>query len=308
MRTGQPAISVVVPSYKGSSTLSRCVRSILDQTLKEPYEVVLVDSSPDGTVDLVATEFPEVRLIRVAQRAFPGAARNIGLSHATAEFIAFTDQDCVVEPEWLEKLLARLREGSVAAVGGAILNGTPASAVGTAGYLIEFNEFTTHRKPGLVSNLPHCNIGFRRESLLKHGSFPPVVPGAEDLIYNWFLRFRQQDLLFDPEIQVTHLNRTRLKEFLFHQHLLGRGSGVARRRTALPGQAFARWPILTPALPAIRIARTAFRLMRRDPRSFVQYLALMPICLPGYLMWTVGFFRGARDGRIVLDPARAGIA
>lgn len=308
MGSGRAVISVIVPSYRGKSTIVRCLKSILDQTLRERYEVILVDSSPDDTADRAATEFPDIRLIRVARRKFPGVARNVGLDHATVDLIAFTDQDCVVAPDWLDRLVTHLREGRAAAVGGAILNGTPGSVVGTAGYLMEYNEFTPHRKLGFVSNLPHCNIGFRRQTLREDGSFPSVVPGAEDLIYNWQLRLRRRGLLFDPEIRVTHLNRTRFREFIFHQHLLGRGSGVARMRAPLPGHMFARWPILSPALPAIRICRTAARLIRRDPFCFAQYLALLPISLPGYLMWTVGFLRGARKGALSLRSPGIGIA
>ncbi len=111
-------------------------------------------------------------------------------------------------------MLARHASRRHHAVAGAVANGTPSSAVGTAGYWIEFNDFTPARPPGFVTDAPHCNICFRREALALPNPFPAVPPCAEDLIFNHRFVAGGGTIYFDPAAIVTHLNRTRLTDYL----------------------------------------------------------------------------------------------
>ena len=194
------------------------------------------------------------------------------------------------------RLLARHQEGNYAAVGGAVGNGTPTSLVGTASYLIEFNEFLPAGQPRVVPMIPHCNICFRREVFTDIGTFAEVPPGAEDQVFNFLLTQQGQQLLFDPDIVVTHLNRTSFSHFLRHQRLLGFGSAIVRRTIPVKGQQFVRYPVLSYGLPFVRLLRTAGRLLRGHQATFLRYLFLLPILVPGYIVWAAGFRTGLRAG------------
>lgn len=298
----------MVASFKSDRWINRCLHSLLAQQGIADLEIVVVDSSANGTAERVQQNFPTVNVIKLEQQTPQSIARNIGVAHTRAPFIAITDHDCVVPPDWLSRLLARHREGEYAAVGGAVGNGTPTSAVGTASYLIEFNEFLPVGEPRLVTMVPHCNVCFRREVFTTVGPFVAVPPGAEDLVFNFLLCQQGGRILFDPAIVVEHINRTAFRRFLRHQRLLGLGSAVARRTVALKGQVFIRHPSLVYSLPLVRLVRTVGRLLVNNRPALLRYLSLLPILLPGHAAWTAGFLRGVRNAIPVTPPEQGGIS
>jgi cellulose synthase/poly-beta-1,6-N-acetylglucosamine synthase-like glycosyltransferase len=296
--TGQSAenselsCDVVIASFRPGQLIDQCLHSLLAQQGVAKVQIVVVDSSVDGTANRLRRDFPMIEIISLEQQTHQSIARNIGIAHTQAPFVAITDQDCIVPPDWLTRLLARHQEGEYAVIGGAIGNGTPESKVGTASYLIEFNEFLPVGTARQVSMVPHCNVCFRREVFTTVGPFVAVPPGAEDQVYNFLLCQKGQRILFDPAIVVSHLNRTDFSAFLSHQHLLGFGSAIARRTAAIPGQMFVHHPILSYTLPFVRLFRTLARLFRDNRPVFLRYLRLFPLLLPGYISWTKGFRAG----------------
>jgi glycosyltransferase involved in cell wall biosynthesis len=75
-----------------------------------PFEVILVDDgSGDGSADLVASEFPAVKLYRTANRG-PSAARNFGTERSNGEFIQYLDSDDLLAPGKLQSQLSALRQ------------------------------------------------------------------------------------------------------------------------------------------------------------------------------------------------------
>jgi glycosyltransferase involved in cell wall biosynthesis len=283
-----------VASFKPSHLIDLCIRSLLAQQGIADLHIVVVDSSADGTAERLQRDFPTIEVIALAQQTPQSIARNLGVACTHAPFVAITDHDCIVPPDWLVRLLARHKEGEYAAVGGAVSNGTPASAIGTASYLIEFNEFLPIGEPRLVTMVPHCNICFRREVFTTVGPFLAVPPGAEDLVFNFLLCQQGGRILFDPTIAVEHINRTAFLGFIRHQRLLGFGSAVARKTVALKGQVFVRYPSLVYSSPLVRLARTVVRLSASNRLALLRYLSLLPILLPGYVAWTSGFRAGLR--------------
>ncbi len=288
-----PRVSVVVPCYRPGALIDGCLERLLAQDLEEPYDVIVVESSGDGTAERLTARFPRVRVIAPPTRTFPAEAQNIGVAATSASFVAITNHDCLVPPDWLRRLLARHAVGDYAAVGGAVANGTPASAVGTAAFWSEFNEFTTGRAAGPVSGVPQCNVCFRRTALLGAHPFPTVRFGAEELTFNYELTRRGGVFFFDPAIVVTHLNRTTLTAFFAHQRTLGTGSAMARRLAPLAGGVAVRHPGLIPLLVPLRFGRVFARVVRRHPRELPRVLMLAPLLLAGYAVWAVGFRAGA---------------
>ncbi|MGE0684814.1 MAG: glycosyltransferase [Candidatus Binatia bacterium] len=290
-----PSCAVVVASFRPGPLIYLCLRSLLAQEGVPSPEIIVVDSSGDGTAAQLRASFPTITVIELLHQTPQAAARNLGVACSRAQFIAFTDQDCIVPPDWLLQFIAWHNRDNYDAVGGAIGNGTPESAVGTASYLIEFNEFLPTGAPGFAEMIPHCNICFRREVFTTVGPFFEVPSGAEDLLYNFFICQNGGRLLCDPNIVVTHINRTDFSDFLQHQWVLGFGSAVARRSATLKGQPFVRYPFLSYMLPFVRLVRTFSRLLRHNRPVLRQYLQLLPLLIPGYCRWTSGFLAGVRS-------------
>lgn len=290
-----PLVSVVVPCYRPGQLIDGCLDDLLAQDLSGPYEIIVVESTGDGTAERLRARYPHIRVIAPPTRTFPAEAQNIGVAAASAPFIAITNHDCRLPRDWLRRHLERHAAGSYAAVGGAVANGTPRSIVGTAAYWSEFNELTTGRPAGPVPGVAQCNVSFRRSALVGQSPFPTVRFGAEELTFNYELTRAGGVFFFDPAIVVTHLNRTTFEAFVSHQRTLGMGSAMARRLVPLPGASVARRPLLIPLLPVLRLVRLVERVARRHPGDLPRVLALVPFFIVGYTAWGIGFWRGAHE-------------
>lgn len=103
----KPLISVIVPVYCAESYLRDCVHSILEQTYPH-LEVLLVnDGSPDNSgalCDVLAETDDRVRVFHQENRGV-SAARNVGLTHATGDYVMFVDSDDCLLPHAVEFLL-----------------------------------------------------------------------------------------------------------------------------------------------------------------------------------------------------------
>ncbi|GGZ30857.1 hypothetical protein GCM10010387_25710 [Streptomyces inusitatus] len=107
-----PDVSVVVGAYNAMPYLTRCVRSVVDQTLgRDRIELIAVnDGSTDGTgeeLDRLAEEFPSmVRVVHQENSGGPSAPRNAGIELARGRFIFFLDADDYLGEEALERMVA----------------------------------------------------------------------------------------------------------------------------------------------------------------------------------------------------------
>ncbi|WP_337286884.1 glycosyltransferase [Candidatus Methylomirabilis sp.] len=294
MSEGKLALSVIVPSYNAASTIEACLMSLINQDVKDPYEIIVVDSSEDNTPRIISEKFPSVHLIHFNERTFAQAARARGLRHASGEFVAMVDADCVASPDWLAKLLDRHRNGNYAAVGGALQNGTPWSLTGTIGYLSEFSRQLPSARKELTRTLVAGNVCYRRDVLEPWG-IPEDLDGGEDVLINWRLCKSGWAMLFDQEIQVTHFNKTGLMTVLGYHHRLGRfGARCRRIEPDLPGSIFLKHPFLGISLPLVRLLLVTGRLISyRDWKN----LAIVWLALPWFMtcatVWALGFIQEA---------------
>ena len=87
-------LSIVTVSYNGRDYLRRCLRSLLEHTRGLEYEVVVVDNaSQDGSADMVAAEFPSVRLLRRPSNAGLSTALNQGIRLSGGEMTVLLNPD-----------------------------------------------------------------------------------------------------------------------------------------------------------------------------------------------------------------------
>lgn len=289
-------MTIIVPCYNSERTIRRCLEALLSQDTLISYEVIVVDSSSDRTSQIVESEFPSVRLIHLDKRTFAGAARNIGIQATRAPFCLMIDSDCIATRDLVERMIARHREADYAAVGGSLRNGTPKSLAGWTGYLLEFKEFTPSSPMRLVKTVPTANVTYRREALERYGCFDEEMELSEDVLLNSKMHNSSERILFDPAIEVTHLNRTGLKEVLSYQVGLGRFSAEARKRGGMSGKVLLRYPLLITLMPFVRLATAAVWLAKTDRRALPVFLLISPMYLLAACLWSFGFFQGAMGG------------
>ena len=102
----QPKISVIIPVYNTAKYLSKCLDSILNQTLKEIEVIVVNDGSKDNSQELIdAYKEKDGRIVSI-QKENGGLsdARNVGIDVANGEFIAFVDSDDYIDLSMFEMM------------------------------------------------------------------------------------------------------------------------------------------------------------------------------------------------------------
>ncbi|MEM3154897.1 MAG: glycosyltransferase [Candidatus Woesearchaeota archaeon] len=278
----KPDISIIIPLYKQKS-VEDCVDSLLRQNTSAKYEIIVVDSSPEA---IFVKKHQNVRVIRLKERAFPGIARNIGISAAKADILAFIDADCVADEKWLQFILESHRLHDV--VGGKIANGNSSRLSGWSIYLCEFGEFSGGKKR-LLYSVPSCNISYKRIIFKKYGGFPETRT-SEDTVFNARIR---EKVLFDPKMVVYHINRTDLPSIFDTCIKLGYGSASARRTALLPGSFLVDMPYLIPLLFPYRLLLIIGRAIRSN--NVTMLLLSSPLIFLNLLAWNLGFFKGALE-------------
>ncbi len=107
--------TVIVPTLNAGHCLRRLLSSVFSQKNVDVDEVVVVDSMSTDATCRIAGEFKKTRVVPIRNFTH-GRARNLGVSEASGEFVAFLSQDALPEGEnWLERLLAPFERCAVAA-------------------------------------------------------------------------------------------------------------------------------------------------------------------------------------------------
>jgi len=94
---GEARVSVVIPLYNDGRTIELCLASVLAQTY-QPLEVIVVDDASTDDSAAKAARYP-CTLVRAEVNGGPGAARNLGVSHAKGDIIFFLDADMTMHPD-----------------------------------------------------------------------------------------------------------------------------------------------------------------------------------------------------------------
>lgn len=122
--SSRPSVSVVIPTGGRSVQLQRCLASLRELDNPASEVVVVVNNTADHRSVELVREFAEVdKRFRVVVEPRPGSsvARNRGVAECKSEIIAFTDDDVVVESDWLDQLVAPFADPTVEVVTGMVL-------------------------------------------------------------------------------------------------------------------------------------------------------------------------------------------
>jgi GT2 family glycosyltransferase len=112
-----PVVSVIVVSYNRSADLRLSLQALLD-TGYPALELIVVDNASTDDAAAVASSFPGVKLIRSETNLGFGGGNDLGLAHATGEYVAVVQNDAVVEPGWIRDLVRFLEAHPEAAAAG----------------------------------------------------------------------------------------------------------------------------------------------------------------------------------------------
>lgn len=220
------SISIVIPTHNRVRMLERLLTSVKNQK-NPPDEVVIVN---DGSTDHTQKSLedwqkqkqnftPIVLYLPISQG--PGAARNCGIQLASSDAVAFTDDDCMLHPAWINSIInsKQWSKPKVVGIGGKVLNYRK-------GTLSEYYSF--HRilePPKYIQYLVTANACYLKDHLLDVGGFDENhrYPGGEDNGLSFKLANRGYRFGFEKRMIVIHDYRTSIPAFLKTFFRYGKG-------------------------------------------------------------------------------------
>ena len=99
-------ISIIMPAYNAEKTIRQCIHSVLEQTYKN-YELIIVNDGSNDNTSTICKQFEKDDKIKYIEKENEGVskARNIGIQHATGNYICFIDSDDEYENNYLENMV-----------------------------------------------------------------------------------------------------------------------------------------------------------------------------------------------------------
>jgi hypothetical protein len=264
--------SVIIVNYNAGATLRPCIESINAADFSD-MEIILFDNaSTDGSVEMVERYFPDVRIIRSAVNLGFSAANNAAALAARGEYLAFLNPDTLVEPGWLERLIAALERNPRAGLATPkILLLDDPERINTCGMSVHFTGLTLCRGMGApreafgaieeVDAVSGAAFVMRSDLFTSLGGFDSALfMYMEDTDLSWRARLQGYRCIYVPDAIVYHrytLRFGRLK--VFYQE---------RNRYLMLLKSL-RWGTLPALLPALLLAEAltwAFVLLRERER------------------------------------------
>jgi GT2 family glycosyltransferase len=119
-----PLLSIIVPTYNAREVVLRCVESIYSNPPAGPFEVIVVDdASDDGTAEAIRRAYPQVVLLRNELNQRYARSSNRGLRAARGRYLYLLNNDTIMQPGTMDRLIRFLEEHpAVGVVGGKVLN------------------------------------------------------------------------------------------------------------------------------------------------------------------------------------------
>ncbi len=201
--------SVVVPVYNMADTIGLCLDSLGKLTFpSDKFEVIVVDNGSDDGTEVLIKNYP-FKIMKETEFQSAYASRNTAIRAAAGQFIAFTDADCIVDPDWLSEIARHTDDQSIGCFAGEILSYPPNSTI---------ERFSEHigllRQKGPLSGWHHrpyaqtANAIYRADVFRVAGLFHPMMKSGGDADIAWRMQDRAKlGLKFVPEAKVFHRHR-----------------------------------------------------------------------------------------------------
>ncbi len=228
--SASPHISIVIPTYNRPERLKSCLDSITGLNYsKERFEVIIVDDGSKNPLDTVVKPYQQqLNLTLIRQKnAGPAAARNTGANTAKGQYLAFTDDDCTLDKNWLVALENGFSQTSNALLGGKTINALPNNPYSSASQLlIDYLYDYYNQKSAQATFFASNNFALSRELFEKVGQFDVTFPLAagEDREFCDRWLFNGYSLYYVPEAIIYHSHYLSLAKFWRQHFNYGRGA------------------------------------------------------------------------------------
>lgn len=295
--SGARAVSIIIPSFNSSRTLKLTLSSILRQDQAIIEETIVVDSSDDGMIADIKSEFgPKgIRFITAGIKVMPAIQRNIGARLSRGKLLLFLDADVILEENYVAKILGYYDEGYMAGFGSVVLPEFQKKRfLPVAQYYLQLSEYMPRGPIREKAFFLGCSNFCDRRLFDASGGYPEIR-ASEDVLYGLNVS-KLKSIWFFPEARVSHVFRDRWKGFLGNQKLLGKYVAKYRKRES-------NMSILRPSLALLlfplfftyKISRILQRIISAGPMNVFKLIYVFPVFLVGVISWSAGFVTGIRE-------------
>jgi len=167
---------VVIGSKNARSTIVDCVSELERQCIDRIVELIIVDSSADGTAEIITKNFPNIKLIESTEDKFIPELWEIGINLSNGEIIAITTAHSVPDRNWIDEILKAHDNPAYVGIGGAIENVNSANLVDWAIYFCRYSPYMLPFSKMNVKDIAADNASYKKSVLdkfkhLRHQGF-----------------------------------------------------------------------------------------------------------------------------------------
>lgn len=222
--------SVIVPTYNRPAPLRDCLSALAIQSFpRERFEVLIADDGGQWSPAALVMEFEpmlSIRLITLTHGG-PGPARNRAAEIAQGRWLAFTDDDCRPDTDWLKRLATTFSHSPGAMIGGRVINALDRNPYSRASQLITDLVYAHYNKiPESARFFASNNMAMAAEAFHALGGFDEGfrVVAAEDreLCDRW--RMSGLSMVYQEDAVVRHAHNLNLAGFVSQHFNYGRGA------------------------------------------------------------------------------------
>lgn len=232
--------SVIIPTYNRPKQLSKCLAALTKQDYPaNNFEVIVVDDGSDLPLEDVIKEYSGKLALTFIQEknSGPASARNRGAVEAKGIYLAFSDDDCIPENNWLSSFASQFSETPNNLIGGKIDNQQGDNIYASVSQMIldMLYEFYNH-DPAKATFITSCNFGVSSEGFKKIGGFDPSFRFSEDRDFcNRWIAEKQQISFADDVVSCHCDNVTSLGDFLKRYFNYGKGAHHYHKTVVIRG-------------------------------------------------------------------------
>jgi len=226
----QPDISIIVFASNGPDVLFRCLESLLNQTFPtDKTELIIIDDNNDQRLgqSLKAGEcnkFLNFKYIPLLKKG-PVSSRNAGIQNVSSGLIAFINDDCIADCDWIKWILEAHRVNPDKTVIGGLTYVSQRENTSLVSQFLNFRiiEYGLDKKE--IVFLPVCNVSIKKQVFSKHlfnegFSFY----GGDDREFFWRIFNQGERFLLEQNIKVVRSPIPGLVSFLRQAYYCGRSS------------------------------------------------------------------------------------
>lgn len=213
MNENKLLVSVVIPTLDRGKILCETIEQFINLSYPN-IEIIIVDqteSHPPNVLEYLNRVKDSIRYHQISTKGLTHA-RNLGVKLSKGEIVLFCDDDVIPSPNLIEAHASNYIDESIAGVAGRVVEfdnhkvkGKKIGKITPCGrYIGNFNS----SERAWVDHATGCNMSFRKEAMIKAGSFDDAYSGNalfEDTDFSYRIRQMGYQIIFDPFAQLNHL-------------------------------------------------------------------------------------------------------